>query len=273
MSIEATTQEEIVIKNANESTSAFARKIRDYLLETWGIDYIEIEADGETYSSDEEKVEDDEDLYEACKDLDSYKEISISLLSTNGGGLTWRRELFIDSLNDADDLKGYVTYKSVDYYDVDSKVDLCLFNNDGLQYPVAREQDDIDKINDVEEWFAYSPVIKVCSQSEDEELHDLIIGSLTGLIEDYTDADEEDIYDEWEDDGTVTFSESVYLGGSDVGQFYKKLKELERTVSSYPDTNLELDLNFVPNGAEDYPFSVLSFRNNSDGVKLLLESI
>lgn len=273
MSIEATTQEEIVIKNANESTAVFARKIRDYLLETWGIDYIEIEADGETYSSDEEKVEDDEDLYEVCKDLDSYKEISISLLSTNGGGLTWRRELFIDSLNDADDLKGYVTYKSVDYYDVDSKVDLCLFNSEGLHYPVGKETDDNDTIDDVEEWFSYSPVIKVCSQSDDEELHDLIIESLTGLIEDYTDADEEDIYDEWEDDGSITFSESIYLGGSDTDKFYEELKEFERKISSYPEAKLELDTNFVPNGTDDYPFSVLSFRDSDEGVKMLFMTI
>ncbi len=92
MSIEATTCEQINVKNNNEQTKAVAKKIGEYMLETWGILNLKMTVDGKAFETDEESITEDSEFYEVCKNLDSAKNFEISLRSCNAGGLAWRKE-------------------------------------------------------------------------------------------------------------------------------------------------------------------------------------
>ena len=56
MSIEATTYEQINVKNNNEQTKAVAEKIGEYMLETWGILNLKMTVDGKAFETDEESI-------------------------------------------------------------------------------------------------------------------------------------------------------------------------------------------------------------------------
>ena len=135
MSTEANTYEALHICNVNDKTAQLCGAVSEYLLKTWGINFISLTVDGSTYeSTEEETIAEDSNLYNVCQGLASAKEISLKLRSCNGGGVNWRLDsAFMKLFTDDAELRGNVTYRSTDYYDTDSGVEMYLYNENGLQ--------------------------------------------------------------------------------------------------------------------------------------------
>ena len=120
--------------------------------------------DGKSFEPDEESITEDSELYEACKNLDSAKNFEISLRSCNAGGLAWRKEsAFVSMLTDDESLTKNISYKSIDYYDTDSFVDACVFDENGLKC-ASKFDDAFETVADIKEWYSYSPEIHITSE-------------------------------------------------------------------------------------------------------------
>ena len=265
MSIEANTSESMMLHNVNAETAELAEKYAQYLLKTWGIDSLEITADGESYTCEEETVEEDDEFAALVRSLPDRADFSVRFLSTNGGGLTWRRELFLDWMSENEDaLKENVFYKSMDYYDVDPKIDLCLFNENGLSYPEPQPAEDLTQAEAVSEWFAYSPEIRIeTDDPDDEELHDEVMNALSELMQDVFDADEDDITDEWED-GEISFDGSLSVAGTDIGAMIEGFQRIGNILSEHESAEMHLDIGFVSDNDESRPFAVLHVADDAN---------
>lgn len=265
MSIEANTSESMTLHNVNAETAELAEKYAQYLLKTWGIDSLEITADGESYTCEEESFDEDIELAALVRSLPDRADFSVRLLSTNGGGLTWRRELFLEWMSENEDaLKENVFYKSMDYYDVDPKIDLCLFDKNGLSYPEPQQAEDLTQAEAVSEWFAYSPEIRIeTDDPDDEELHDEVMNALSELMQDVFDADEDDITDEWED-GEISFDGSLSVAGTDIGAMIEGFRRIGNILSEQESAKMHLDIGFTSENDESRPFAVLHVADDAN---------
>lgn len=272
MSIDANTYEELNINNVNEKTADLATKVSKYLLETWGIICLGLTVDGVSYNSTEERIEEDSELYSVCQKLADAKEIFLSLRSNNGGGACWRIESsFMGALTDDEELKNNVTYKSTDYYDTESYVDVYLYDKNGLVRP---EYDKIaDDVKDIKKWYSYTAAINITAEDEtdNEELYNEITEILTNLCTKYFGIDEDEtedkIDDMWEDYGEINFFGGITFLNRDIPAIKDEFNRLVELVRTSDNAEINIEIGAVPDGENDYNFASVAFSVENDKIK------
>ena len=269
MSVEANTHEELHICNVNEKTTQLCGAASEYLLKTWGINFISLTVDGSTYeSAEDETIEEGSDLHSACQGLASAKEISLKLRSCNGGGVNWRLEsAFMKLFTDDAELRGNVTYRSTDYYDTDSGVEMYLYNENGLQR--MQYIGSAACVADIKEWYCYTPTFRIADeeQQENAELHERIMGivnKLCGLLGLTEDDMGDRLDDDWEDYGEIVLSGSVRFATKDIPAIKELANQLVTLLSDSDSVEFEFEIYAVPDGEGDYDFASVAFA--LDGV-------
>ena len=271
MSIEANTYEELNINNVNEKTANLAGQVSKYLLETWGIIKLELTVDGVVYVSTEERIEKGTEIYGICMNLVNSKEIFLSLRSVNNGGACWRIESsFMGALTDDEELKNNVTYKSTDYYDTESYVDVYLYDKNGLVQP---EYDKIaDDVKDIKNWYSYTAAINITAEddADNEELYNEITEILTNLCTKYFGIDEDEtedkIDDMWEDCGEINFLGGISFLNVDVPEIKDELNRLAELLTSSDGAEISVEIAAVPDGENDYDFASVAFSYDGEAI-------
>lgn len=267
MSIEANTYEELHICNANEKTAQLCGAVSEYLLKTWGINFISLTVDGCTFeSTEDETIEAGSELYNACQSLAAAKEISLRLRSCNGGGVNWRLEsCFMKHFTDDVEIKTNVTYRSTDYYDTDPGVDLYLYNENGLQ--PMKYTDSADSVADIKEWYCYSPVLRLCDeeQQENTELFEKMQAILAQLS-DLLDIDEDAVDMDWEDYGEIVLNHSVRFATKDIPTIKELTNQLVALLGDSDSADVELEIYAVPDGEGDYDFASVAIALDGTAV-------
>lgn len=269
MSIEANTYEELHICNVNDKTVQLCGAVSEYLLKTWGINFISLTVDGSTYeSTEEETIAEDSNLYNVCQGLASAKEISLKLRSCNGGGANWRLEsAFMKLFTDDAELRGNVTYRSTDYYDTDPGVEMYLYNENGLQrmqYAVSAEC-----MADIKEWYCYTPTFRIADeeQQENAELHErimAIVNKLCGLLG-LAEADIEDrLDDDWENYGEIVLGGSVRFATKDIPAIKELANQLAALIADSDSAEFEFEIYAVPDGEGDYDFASVAIERSNN---------
>ena len=260
MSVEANTYEELTISNVNEKTALLCSAVSEYLLKTWGINYISLTIDGNSYeSTEDDRIEEDGDLYHACQNLATAKEIFLKLRSTNDGGADWRLEsCFMQYFKDDPGVKENVTYRSSDYYDTNPGVDMYLYNKNGLQR--IDYTDTAECVADIKEWYCYTTAIRICDEEQqgNEELHERImeiLAKLCGLLGFDAEALEDRLSDDWEDYGEIVLDGSVRFATKDIPAIVALANQLFEFFKDSDSAEIEFEIYAVPDGKDDYDFA------------------
>ena len=271
MSIDANTYEELYINNVNEKTASLAGQVSKYLLETWGIINLELTVDGVAYNSTEERIEEGSELYSVCLKLADAKEISFSLRSNNGGGAYWRMESsFMAALTDDEELRNNVSYRSTDYYDTESYVDVYLYDKNGLVRPGYDKT--ADDVTDIEKWYSYTAAVNITAEDEadNEELHNEITEILTNLCTEYFGVDEDELEDKiedmWEDCGEINLIGGISFLNVDVPAIKDELNRLAELLTSSDGAEISVEIAAVPDGENDYDFASVAFSFDGESV-------
>ena len=277
MSVEAYTCEMLTVKNTNQKTSIFLERVGEYLLKTWGITELKISVDGKTYETDEESISEGMELYDVCKGLRSAADVNMFLRSCNNGGFNWRRESeFLSLLNNDDELKNNIVYKSTDYYDSDTWVDLCFYDKSGFEFPIDQFDSDIEQVKDIREWYCYTHDIVVetdeAGEKENDELHDLLYENLKGILVSVCGIDEKEvedyIEDDWQDYGEILIEPSITFPTAKVEQLSNYFTTVMDEVKKHDNVNVIVEINAVPDGEGDYDFAVLSIKSEDGNLTI-----
>ena len=260
MSIEANTYEELRIQNVNDKTAQLCGAVSEYLLKTWGINFISLTVDGSTYeSTEDESIEAGSDLYNACQSLATAKEISLKLRSCNGGGVNWRLEsAFMKHFTDDAALGDNVTYRSTDYYDTDPGVEMYLYNENGLQW--MQYTGSADCVADIKEWYCYTPTLRIADeeQQDNTELHGKLMSVVTKLCSllGLTEEDMEDrLDDDWTSYGEIILNGSVHFATKDIPAIKELANQLATLLGGSDSAEFEFEIYAVPDGEGDYDFA------------------
>lgn len=268
MSIEANTYEELKISNVNEKTASLAVQVGKYLIKTWGIIRLELTVDGVVYGSTEERIEEGTEIYGICLNLVNAKEIYLSLRSVNNGGACWRIESsFMGALTDDEELKNNVTYKSTDYYDTDSYIDMYRYDKDGMSQPDYDSS--FQDIADIEKWFCYTPeFVFTTEETDNTELYEKVVNALKVFSEKLEDYDFEDLVDDcFEDSGEIYINGSLSFATKSISEIEEIFSELSEELDSYEDVEFEFKIVAVPDGENDYNFASVAFSVEDDKIK------
>ena len=272
MSIEANTYEELHICNVNEKTAQLCGAVSEYLLKTWGINFVSLTVDGCTYESTEDvTIDEGSDLYNACQGLSTAKKVSLKLRSSNGGGVNWRLEsAFMKLFTDDADLKSNATYRSTDYYDTDPGVEMYLYNENGLQR--MQYTGSAECVADIKEWYCYTPTFRIADeeQQENAELHErimAIVNKLCGLF-DLTEEDVEDrLDDDWTSYGEIILNGSVRFATKDIPAIKELANQLVALLAGSDSAEFEFEIYAVPDGEGDYDFASVAVEASDTEVK------
>ena len=261
MSIEANTYEELSISNVNDKTAQLCGAVSEYLLKTWGINFISLTVDGCTYEgTEDETIEVGSDLYNACRNLVSAKDISLKLRSCNGGGVNWRLEsAFMKHFTDDADVKANVTYRCTEYYDTDPGVAMYRYDENGLQ--CMKYTDPAESVADIKEWYCYTPTLRIADdeQTGNAELHEQLIAivkklcALFGLDEDDMD---DRLDDDWEGYGEIVLSGSIRFTTENIPEIVKLANQL----AALETAEFEFEIYAVPDGEGDYDFASVAIE-------------
>lgn len=272
MSIEANTYEELKISNVNEKTALLAEQVGKYLIETWGIIKLELTVDGVVYVSKEERIEEGTEIYGICMNLVNAKEILLSLRSVNNGGACWRIESsFMGALTDDEELKNNVTYRSTDYYDTETYVDVYLYDENGLTQPEFDKT--AEDVKDIEKWYSYDSIISISDEdlADNETLHDEIVEILTNLYTEYFGVDEDEIEDNfddyWEECGEMYFFGGITFNNKDIPAIKEELSRMAELVTASGGDYINVEFSAVPDGENDYNFASVAFSVEDDKIK------
>ena len=265
MSIEANTYEELTISNVNEKTAQLCGAVSEYLLKTWGINYISLTVDGKTYeSTEDETIAEGSELYNACQGLASAKEISLKLRSCNGGGVDWRLEsAFMKHFTDDAEVKVNVTYRSTDYYDTDPGVDMYLYNENGLQR--MQYTGSAECVADIKEWYCYTPTLRIADDKQmgNAELHDQLIVIVKKLCELFG-LDEDDVEDRLDDDwtscGEIILNGSVRFATKNIPAIKELANQLAALLGDSDSAEIEFEVYAVSDGKGDYDFASVAIE-------------
>ena len=270
MSITANTCEEMHISIVDEKTAGVARLVGEYLLKTWGIVSLNLTVDGACYGEDvEERIPEGTALHTVCEKLAEAHEISLAMRSENGGGASWRMDAgFMRALTDDETVRNNVVYRSTDYYDTDPRIDLYLFDKQGLRRPGYEQP--FDAVADIRQWFCNTPTLRItCDEAEDEDLHEEILSILTELCTEHFGLDEEEteelLEDEWED-GEISLFGSLAFAGESIPEIIGLLERLQSLVKESEIAEMELELCAVPDGEGDYDFTSVRLNIRDDAV-------
>lgn len=256
MSTEANTFEKISINNINAKTKAFAEAFGTYLLEMWGVNSLTLNVDGREYQSETYIVADDAELAEACRKLGEAKNITAAIRSSNNDDFAWRLEAgYLSLLSDDEELKNNISYKSTDYYDQDSCVDLFSFGKNGAE-TLACDQPEMT-FSDVQIWYSYTPEISFsCLDGFSENVVNTINAILLSLATEYFERGEDSVYTDKRElfiDGSISFKTA------DIPVIANKLQQAVDAVKGTIGAKCEIDINAVPDGEDDYDFASVHF--------------
>ncbi len=270
MSVEANTFEQIEVKNENEKTAQLAEQIGNYICKQWDIRSLKLVSDGVVYETDELQLTPGSDIYNACGSLSSAKYFSIALRSVSGLGLEERKEYyFLSCLDDRGELSDLVTYKSTDYYDTETDVDLCVYGKGGLKAPEYNCS--AADVSDIESWYSYTPEVSFVlnSSADNEELHELIIKKLTEILGSICGCDEteieDQITDDWVEYGEILLGGVISFPNEKIGQITELLSEVCLKLHETDDCEYEIKICAVPNGENDYDFASVCITADQSG--------
>ena len=273
MSVDANTYEEMTIHNANIGTAEVARQLGEYLLKNWGIYKLCLTVDGVRYGDDvDDKIQEGSELYEVCGKLAEAKEITLAMRSENGGGAGWRLEsCFMRALTDDEVIRKNVVYHSTDYYDTDPGIDMYLYDENGLRQPDYT--DSAECVRDIKRWYCYTPTLRIADaeQSENTELHDSIVETLTELCRKCFGLDEDEIEDkledDWEDFGEIILNGSLSFAGESIPEIIALLNRLFEHTRKSDTAEIEFETYSVPDGEDDYNFASVAIIYDGEAVR------
>ena len=268
MSIEVNSYEELSISNVNDKTAQLCGAVSEYLLKTWGINFISLTVDSCTYEgTEDETIEVGSDLYNTCRNLVSAKDISLKLRSCNGGGVNWRLEFaFMKHFADDAEVKANVTYRCTEYYDTDPGVAMYRYDKNGLHS--MKYTDSAESVADIKEWYCYTPTLRIADDAQmgNAELHEQLIAIVKKLC-DLFDLDEEDIEDrlddDWEDYGEIVLSGSIRFTTENIPEIVKLANQL----AALETAEFEFEIYAVPDGEGDYDFASVAIEATGTAVK------
>ena len=176
-------------------------------------------------------------------------------------------------LTDDESLTKNISYKSIDYYDTDSFVDACVFDENGLKC-ASKFDDAFETVADIKEWYSYSPEIHITSEgmNDNTQLHEAVLKNLTEILTSVCEYDEDELdfrlEDDWEDSGDMLIAGSLCFPSSKIKELKSCCENIAREVNKYDSAKLELSINAVPNGEDDYDFAVLSIELKDGSVQV-----
>ena len=267
MSITAYTYEELTINNMNEKTNQLCDAVGDYLLSTWGINFISLIVDGCNYeSAEDDRITEDSELYKACQNLGAAKKILLQLRSENGGGADRRLESsFMVHFTDDPELKNNVTYRSTDYYDSESYVDMYLYNENGLQ--CMQYSDTADSVADIKEWYCFTPLLHICDEDQKENTE--LLEKVKAILEKLSilfGSDEDAVSNDWEDCGEIMLECSVRFATKDIPEIVELVNRLAVLFADSESAEVEFAIYAVPDGEGDYDFASVAFVFEGESV-------
>ena len=273
MSVDANTYEEMTIHNVNDRTAEVARQLGEYLLKTWGICKLSLTVDGVQYGDDvDDKILEGSRLYEVCGKLAEAKEITLAMRSENGGGAGWRLEsCFMRALTDDEVIRKNIVYRSTDYYDTDPGIDMYLYDDSGLRQPDYI--DSAECVRDIKRWYCYTPTLRIADaeQSENAELHDSIMETLTELCRKCFGLDEDEIEDkledDWEDFGEIILNGSLSFANESIPEIVSSLTRLFEQVGQSDTAEIEFEMYAVPDGEDDYNFASVAISYDGEAIR------
>ena len=256
MSIEANTFERISINNINAKTKAFAEAFGTYLLKMWGVNSLTLDVDGREYQSEAYFVTDDVELAEACRKLGEAKNITAAIRSSNKCGFAWRLKAgYLSLLSDDEELKNNISYKSTDYYDQDSCVDLFRFGKNGAE-TLACDRPEMN-FSDVQHWFSYTgQIVFTCYNGFSEDVVNTINVILLSLATEYFERDEDSVD---VDKHELSLGLSLSFKTADIPVIVNKLQQAVDAVKGTIGAKCVIDINAVPDGEDDYDFASVHF--------------
>lgn len=268
MSIEANTYEELTIHNVNEKTAQLCATIGEYLITTWGINYISLTVDGICYDAiEDESITEEDEMYSVCQNLASAKEISFKIRSCNNGGFYWRSDTFLGKhLTDDTEIAKNVTYRSTDYYDTDSGVEMHLYNENGMQ--LIDYTDSSDSVADITKWYCYTPDFHIVDdeQKDNQETYkktQSIISEMCNLL----DVDEENTDDCWEEYGEYVVNGSVRFENKDIPEIVDLANQLYDLFKDSESAEFKFAIYAVPDGVNDYDFASVAIELDGETIK------
>ena len=274
MSIEANTYEELRIHNVNEQTTKLVAAVSEYLMRVDGIVSISLTVDGHTYNeSSLSCIGNHIALSAACRDLTSAKEIALHLRSCNGYGAQWRLDSsFLKLLHSSEQISEHITYRSIDYYDTDSFIDMYLFDEDGLRSPQYTEN--AACVTDIETWYCYSPSIRIAIDPESvtEALTQKITNIMHRLCKEGFTLSDNDV-DELLDDGLEEYGEMIVNGplsfpSNKLTEITALASELKTCVDEFEDSEFEFEMYAVSDGEDDYEFSSIAITADESKIHI-----
>ena len=182
-----------------------------------------------------------------CGRLSKAKEIQLEMRS-KGMQFDLRYEF-------PEETKGDIFYKCTEYYDCDSNISLCVFDENGLRNLEKDYNGTSEDIKDIQEWYSETPIIHLTSENEmeNEELYSCLLenlGKLKKLLDIHNYYEFDNFFDNcWKECGEMLFSE-----------IFKKL-------SSFESCNFELEIYAIPDGQDDYDFASVGFIIEDGQVK------
>lgn len=259
MSVEVNTYQQMIIRNQNEKTAELAEKIGTYFQEVWGVLWLQLKVDGKNYEIASDEHLKDKDFQMVCQTLKTAKEIEFSMRSCNGLDYWQRSERYfmdIFSSNKDTELSEYVEYKSTDYYDQDESVSLSMYDDAGFHEPEPVE--DMDYIEDIKQWFCYTPQIALSEiEVEDEGLYTFFLESFTKIKDlcGHAEDDFEDVItDGLEDCGELIYEAGLFFSNDEIKTLLAILQGIaDKAAANF--INFDLAINAVPDGENDYNFA------------------
>ena len=274
MSIEANTYEELIISNIDMWTAEVADAVSKYLMATYGIVSISLTVDGHLIKAEDiDCVGSHEVLASACHGLVKANNIVLRLRSCNGYGAQWRLESsFLKLLNDSEQGNKNITYRSIDYYDTDSFVDMYLFDENGLRS--LQYTDAATCISDIQTWYCYSPSISIAADPENVSatLAQKLTSAMHRLCKEGFGFSDDDIA-ELLDDGIEEYGEMIVNGplsfsADKLPHIAALASELKVYMDEVEDAEFEFEVYAVADGEDDYEFASVAITADEDGIHI-----
>lgn len=273
MIADANSYEEMTIHNVNAATAGVARRLGEYLLETWGIRKLSLTVDGVHYGDGViGAIPEGGGLHAACGKLADAKEIALAMRSENDSEAGWRFESsLIKALTDESAIRKNVVFRSVDCYDTDPEIEMYLYGENGLCQPDY--SDSAECVRDVKRWYCHAPTLYIAdaAQSGNAQLHGAIIRALTELCGKYFGLDEaaidDKLEDDWEDFGEINLGGGLSFEGKSIPGIVASLGQLFKQVGKSDAAEIDFEMCAIPGEEADYPFASVSITYEGGAVR------